>query len=143
MNDVDLVPVGIAQIRAEIADAIVWTLTWFAFIRSAVREPGGVSDSHGRAGRGPEGDHTAVPSGRRLAVTRDVDVEAGKWRLAQYPAKRRRATVWCDAASFQPEWCEHSIVETARALKITRSDSDMAEHPALPVPTTVGASKTN
>lgn len=47
VDDVDLVSIGVAQIRTEVTVAVVWARAWCAFVRPAVRETLRVGRPHG------------------------------------------------------------------------------------------------
>ncbi|CAN0642934.1 hypothetical protein BCEP27_20588 [Burkholderia cepacia] len=89
---------------------------------------------HGFLRRGQKGDHAAVADGRRLAIVRNVDIEARQRRLTGYPAKRRRPAIGRDDATLKSERSEYSVIETACPPKITRPNSYMAEHLTLHAP---------
>lgn len=134
VDDVDLVSIGVAQIRTEVTVAVVWARAWGAFVRPAVRETLRVGRPHGLLRGGQKGGHAAIAGRRQLAIEGDVDIEARQWRLNSHPAKRRRPAIGGNDAAFQAERSEHGVIETTRPLKIARPDGNMTEHLALHAP---------
>ncbi len=67
MDDMDLVPIGIAQIRAEVAVTVMRTRARRAFVRPALRQTARMGRAHGFLRRSQKSDHAAIAHRRRLA----------------------------------------------------------------------------
>ncbi|KAG1250354.1 hypothetical protein G6F65_018769 [Rhizopus arrhizus] len=128
MNDMDLVAVRITQIRAEVAVAIMRTHPRRPFVRPALRKPARMGQAHRFLRRSQKSHHAAIAHRRRRAIVGHVDVEARQQRLTGHPAKRQGSAIRRNYAALQSKRKQHRIIKTARAFKITRPDSDMAEH---------------
>ncbi|CUX39559.1 Predicted protein (fragment) [Agrobacterium fabrum str. J-07] len=134
MDDMDLVPIGITQIGAEITVAIMRAWAWTTFVGSTMSQTASIGLVHRPFRWREKGDHATVASRRRLAIEGAIDVKTRQWGVHRHPAKCHRSAIGGDGPAYQAKRREHGIIETSRPLKIIRSDGYVAEHLNLDAP---------
>src|SRR5256885_2178354 len=123
-----LVAVGIAQVGAVVAIAVVRARAGRAFVAAAPGQAGGMGRVHRVGRRGHKGHHGAIARRGRLAVEGAVDIKARQCRRRRHPAQRGRPAIGLDGAALQSQREKHRVIEAAGPLEITGADGDVAEH---------------